>query len=198
MDFFSQNSNCSLSTFFSRPRAEVPSFHQHVEKGNECHKCICFQTCDQDTRDDTNSYTTIFFTLPSMDKGYSVLVAGLAFRLFELSRQSVPSPSVLKRVLALGEISLRLPLLSTIVSRRPVACVSLLEQDSNLQFSDQCKICFCPFPFITSLCANFCSELHDPALKFCSVREFCRCISEWRKLGIVMQLEYKSKYPRHG
>ena len=83
--FFSpQNSNCSMSTFFSRPRAEVTSHHQHVDIGNECHKRICFQTCNHDTRNDVNHYMTMFFILSTIDKEFSTLVAGLAFRLFEL------------------------------------------------------------------------------------------------------------------
>ena len=130
--FFHQNSNCSLNTFFSRPRAGFTSHHHHVDIGIECHKCICFQTCNHDTRDDADNHTTIFFILPSRDKGLKTLVARLAFRLFELSRQSVPSLSVLKRMLALGETSLRLPLLSTKSNGVPWhACVENynLEQD---------------------------------------------------------------------
>ena len=76
--FFLQKSNCSLSTFFSRPRAEVTSHNQHVEKSNECHKCICFQTCNHDTRDDADNYMTIFFILSTTDKEFSAFVARLA------------------------------------------------------------------------------------------------------------------------
>ena len=38
LDFSSQNNNCSLSTFSSRPRAEVTSHQQHVDIGNACNK----------------------------------------------------------------------------------------------------------------------------------------------------------------
>ena len=61
----------------------VSSHRQDVEIGNIGHKCICFQTCNHDTRDDDDNHTTIFFILPSMDKGFWALVAGLASR-FEL------------------------------------------------------------------------------------------------------------------
>ena len=30
---------------------------------------------------------------------------------------------------------------------------------------------FCPLPRVTSLCVNFCSEIHNSALKFCLVKE---------------------------
>ena len=68
--FFTQNSKCSLGTFFSRPPAEVTSHHQHVDVGKDCHNCNCFQTRNHDTRDDADDYTTIFFILPSIDKGF--------------------------------------------------------------------------------------------------------------------------------
>ena len=71
--FFLRHSNWPSSTFHSRPCAEVTSRHQHVEIGNECHKCICFQTCNHDTRDDADNYVTIFFILPTIDKGLLAL-----------------------------------------------------------------------------------------------------------------------------
>ena len=39
---------------------------------------------------------------------------------------------------------------------------------------------------ILRVCANFNLEIHDPALKFRLVREFCRCISEVRWIEIVI------------
>ena len=78
-----QNSNWSLSTFFPTSRW-VSSYRQHVEIGNDSHECICFQTCNHDTRDDVDNLTTIFYILPAVDKEFSALVTGLAFRLFEL------------------------------------------------------------------------------------------------------------------
>ena len=86
--FFSHNSNCSMSTFFSTSRWSC-SYHQLVDIGNDSHVCICFQTCNHDTRDDVDNHTTILFILPAIDKEFSALVAGLAFRLFKLLRQSV-------------------------------------------------------------------------------------------------------------
>ena len=37
--------------------------HQYVEIGNYSNECICFQTCNHDTRVDTDNHTTIFFIL---------------------------------------------------------------------------------------------------------------------------------------
>ena len=62
-----------------------------------------FQTCNHDTRDDVDNHTTIFFIFPAIDKEFWALVAGLAFILFKLFRQSVSSLSVLKSMLAVGE-----------------------------------------------------------------------------------------------
>ena len=50
---------------------------------------------------------------------------------------------------------------------------------------------FRPFPFRTRLCANFCSDSHNPALKLSSVRELQMHL-RGEKLGIVMPLEHKS------
>ena len=90
LDSFLQNRNCSLSTFFSRPRAEVTSHHQHVDMGNECHRCIYFQTCNYDTRDDADNYKTMFWILPTIDKRFSALVAGLDLGRIELFTSVCP------------------------------------------------------------------------------------------------------------
>ena len=74
----------SLSNFFSRPPAGFLLTIQHVDTGNESHKCICFQTCNHDIRDEANNYTTIFYILP--------LVAGLASRLVEPLSSVRPFP----------------------------------------------------------------------------------------------------------
>ena len=74
--------------------------HQHVESGNDCHKCIAFQTCNHDTGEDVDIHTTIFCISPHR-QGSLALVAGLASRHLSFSRQSVLSLSVQKRVLAL-------------------------------------------------------------------------------------------------
>ena len=60
---FSQDSNLSLTTFFSTSRWGC-SYNQLVDIGNESHECICFQTCDHDTRDDVDNHTTIFSSCP--------------------------------------------------------------------------------------------------------------------------------------
>ena len=112
--FFPQNSNCSLTTFFSRPRAEVTSHHQHVDMSNECHRCICFQTCNYDTRDDADNYKTMFFILPTIDKRFSALVAGLALGRIELFYVNLFFHFRYWRGCLLWvRSSLRLPLLST-------------------------------------------------------------------------------------
>ena len=67
---FSKSRLGPLRTFFSRPRAEVTSHHQHVDRGNECHTCICFQTCNHDTPDDADNYMTIFFVLSTINKDF--------------------------------------------------------------------------------------------------------------------------------
>ena len=54
----------------SRPRAEITFHRQHVEIGNDSLECICFQTCNHDTRDDVDNHTTIFFILPTIDKDF--------------------------------------------------------------------------------------------------------------------------------
>ena len=174
-----------LRTFFSRPRAEVTSHHQHVDRGNECHTCICSQTCNHDTPDDADNYMTIFFVLSTIDKEF-----------FNSSRRTGLQTAWVFHVslflhlwywrgyLFLGEIFFASPTSFHIVSRRPVACVcrklqlSLLERDPMVfrrKFFSSLPIgvrkCFCSFPFISSLCANFCSEIHHSALKFCLVRE---------------------------
>ena len=173
----SQNSNCSLSTFFSRPRAEVTSHHQHVEIGNDGHKCICFQTCNHDTRDGADNYMTIFFILSTTDKDFLTPVAGLALRLFEFFHVSLFVHFWYWRGYSLlVRSSLRLPLLSTQSHGVPghaceenYNCIFLNKtQFSNFQISPR-KIC--PFPSVASLCANYYSEIHDPAPKFCLVME---------------------------
>ena len=60
------------------------------------------------TRDDVDNHTTIFFIVPTIDKEFLASVAGLAFRLFKLFRQSVSSLLVLKSMHALGENFLRI------------------------------------------------------------------------------------------
>ena len=82
--FFFQDSNLSLSTFFSTSRWGCSSHHQLVDISNDSRECICFQTCNHDTRDDVDNHATIFFILSTVDKEFSALVVGLAFRLFKL------------------------------------------------------------------------------------------------------------------
>ena len=107
---------------------------------------------------------TIFFHLVNHRQG----ILNASRRSF--SRQSVPSLSEVKRTLVLGEICLRLPLLTTQSHGDPCVenCRCLhLNQPVFLSMYEVCC-----FPFVTSLCVNFCSEIHDPALKFRLVREF--------------------------
>ena len=140
-----------LRTFFSRPRAEVTSHHQHVDRGNECHTCICSQTCHHDTPDDADNYMTIFFVLSTIDKEFVPQVAGPAFRLLEFLTSVCSFTCGLKRILVLGEIFFASPTSFHIVSRRPVACVwkttivsswtrpNSLPPKFFLQSSDRCK-----------------------------------------------------------
>ena len=74
--------------------------HQHVETGNDCHKCIGFQTCNYDTREGAENQTTIFYTLLSMHKEFWLQSQGWPPDLLSSSRQSVPSPVVQKRMSA--------------------------------------------------------------------------------------------------
>ena len=67
--FFLQSSNCSLSTFFSTSRWGC-SYHQFVDTSNDSYECICFQTCNHDTRDDVDNHTTIFFILLAIGNGF--------------------------------------------------------------------------------------------------------------------------------
>ena len=193
--FSSQKSNCSLSTLFSTSRWGC-SYHQLVDTSNDSHECVCFQTCNHDTRGDVDKHTMIFFILSTKDKGFSAWVVGLAFRLFKL----FPSVCVFhfryRRVcLLLGENFLRISTsFHTSVSSwtRPNCC--LLKTFISLPLGVRIVR---PFPFIASLYANLCSEILDPALKFYSVREILMDLRV-EITGIVMPLEYKSKYPRHG
>ena len=119
----------------------VSSHHQRVEIGNDGHECICFQTCNHDTRDDVDNHTTIFLhlALPPIDKGFLAPVAGLASRLFELFTS------------VLGEIFLRLPLLPAMSHCLPWhACVEnykclflnktqMSSAENILQSSARCK-----------------------------------------------------------
>ena len=175
---FSQNSNCSLSTFFSRPRAEVTSHQQHVDIGNACNKKnICFQTCNHDTRDDADKHTTIFFILSTTDKDFN------SSRKTGLQTVWVFHVSLFlhflywKKHLFWMRISCVSSLHSTLSSRSPVACgcrklqASLLERDqlssteNILQSSARCK------NFALSFYYEPMRKLL-PALKFYSVREF--------------------------
>ena len=42
-----------------------------MDESNDSHECICFQTCDHDTRDDADNHTTRFFKLPTITKEFS-------------------------------------------------------------------------------------------------------------------------------
>ena len=65
--FSFQNRNCSLNTL----SCWVSPHQQHVHTHNYCHGCTCFQTCDYDTREDVNSYTTLFCILRPWKKNFS-------------------------------------------------------------------------------------------------------------------------------
>ena len=102
-----------MSTFFSTS-CWVSSHHQHVETGNDSHICICSRLVTT-THGMMSIVTQCFFILPAIDKDFGASVARLAFRLHKLFRQSVPSLSVLKSMLALGENFLRLSTSSHVV-----------------------------------------------------------------------------------
>ena len=159
----------------------VPSFfdlaltlllhHQHVDASNECHKCIRFQTCNHDTRDDADNHVTIFFIFTS--------VCSFTF--------------------GTEEDTCRVPWHACAENYNCLFLNIVFRLKNFLQSPDRCKkICFCPFPFITSLCANFCSEIHRSALKCCLVRDFLADASPTRDNSELSCLEYKSQYPRHG
>ena len=150
-------------------------------------------------------------------KGFWTPVAGLAFRLWSFSRQSVTSLSVLKRMLVLGELSLRLPLLSTQSHGVPWhACVEnykclFLNKTNCLPlktfFSLPLGVRMLHLSFrhdstlereILRLCANFCSEIHDPILKISFGQEIFADASPRRDNSELPCLEYKSQYPRYG
>ena len=58
--FFFQHSNC----------AGFPFTVRLVDIGNDSHKCICFQTCNHDRRDDVDTHTTTFFHLAHNRQGF--------------------------------------------------------------------------------------------------------------------------------
>ena len=192
-----------MSTFFSRPRAEVTSHHQHVDTGNECHKCTCFQTCNHDTRVDANHYMTMLFILSTIDKEFSTLVTGLAFGLFELFTSVCSSTFGTEEDTCSRWDLFSSPTPFHIVSRRPVACLcgklqlSLFEQNSILQFSDQCKKClslsFCYEPLRKLLLGH---SRSSSAILF-GQRIFADAFPR-RDNSELSCLEYKSQYPRHG
>ena len=134
----SQNSNWSLSTFFSASR--WVSSHHHVDTSNDSHECICFQTCNHGTRDDVESCATIFFILTTVDKGFSASIEGLAFGLFKLSTSvCVFTFGTEEDARSRWDLLCVSPLHPTLSSRSPVACVcirklqaSLLEQDPSV------------------------------------------------------------------
>ena len=170
--------------FFSRSQLilDYPSFR--LCAGNDSHDCICFQTCNHDTRDDVDNHTTIFFILPTI------------FKLF-------PSVCVYHSRYWRGCL-----LLDANFLRKTTSFVwrnlqtSLPEQDPivftlKTFFSLPPSERFVrPTHLFRAFKQKFCSEIHDTALKFCSVRELQMHL-RGKKLGIVMPLEYKSKYPRH-
>ena len=166
-----------MSTFFSTSRWSC-SYHQLVDTGNDSHVCICFQTCNHDTRDDVDNHTTIFFILPAIDKKFSALVAELAFRLFKLLRHSVSftfgtEENACSRwhFLAYLHFIPRCPhglpwhACAENYKRLFLNKTQLFSAVFILESSARCKF-FSPFPFITSLCGNFWWEIHDPALNF--------------------------------
>ena len=46
---------------------DAPFWH---EVSNDSHECICFQTCNHDTRDDVENHITIFFILSEINKEF--------------------------------------------------------------------------------------------------------------------------------
>ena len=193
--FFPRNGDCSLSTFFSRPRAEVTSHHQHVDFSNECHKCICFPTCNYDTRDDADNYTTVFFILSTIDKGFLTL----ALRLFELFTSVCSFTFGTEEDACSKWVFPASPTFFHIVSRRPVACVcrkktafvsswtrpnSLpLKTFSSLPLGARIvPLSFCHGPLrwlLLGISRSSSEILFGQGI-------FCRCIYEERQLGIVM------------
>ena len=120
--FSSQNSNWSLSTFFSASR--WVSSHHHVDTSNDSHECICFQTCNHGTRDDVESCATIFFILTTVDKGFSASIEGLAFGLFKISTSvCVFTFGTEEDARSRWDLLCVSPLHPTLSSRSPVACV---------------------------------------------------------------------------
>ena len=163
----------------------------HARLENCWHECICFQTRNHDTVDDASNHTTIFFILATVEKEFSALVTGLA-GLYIVQAFSVSlclSLSVLKKMLASRWEFLAYLLFILTLSRGmrvlKTAGVSSWTRPNCLPlkpfFSLPLGVRFLiPFLFITSLCTNFCSENHDPAVNSAWSGNY-RCTSEWRK-----------------
>ena len=79
MEFFLSESQLLLGCSLSSTSCWVSPHHQHVDTGNYCHKCTCFQTSNHDTREDVENHTTIFYILshPHHRQGILAPVAGL-------------------------------------------------------------------------------------------------------------------------
>ena len=126
-----QDHNCSLSTLSSTSCWACPH-HQHVESSNVCHKCIGFHTCHHDTREGAANHT-IFYMLLSTHSESWLQSQGWPLDLLSSTRQSVPSPSVQKRMLArylltrssagLRPDPLAFSTSSCMISRFPEACL---------------------------------------------------------------------------
>ena len=79
LEFFLSESQLLLGCSLSSTSCWVSPHHQHVDTGNYCHKCTCFQTSNHDTREDVENHTTIFYILlhPLHRQGILAPVAGL-------------------------------------------------------------------------------------------------------------------------
>ena len=173
----------------------VSSYHRLVDICKDSHECICFQTCNHDIRNDVDKHTTIFFILPTSDKGFSALVARLAFRLFKLfTSVCFFSFGTEEYACSRWEFLACLYFHPTFSSRSPVACVcnsaAIIKSYSSKSeksfpviyfglmrsFSEAgCFDFLDPLQYeneILRFCANFNLDNHDPALKFRLVMEF--------------------------
>ena len=164
------------------------SYHQLVDLGNDGYECICFQTCNHDTRDDVDNHTTIFFILPTIDKEFWASVARLAFGLFKL----FPSVCVFhfrywRGCLLRDENFLRISASFHVIltvsrgmrvykttSVPPWTRPNLSSAEIILQSSAQCKI-VSPFPLLRAFAQTSARKFTIHLWSFIRLGNFYRC-----------------------
>ena len=184
--FFLSEKQLILEYLLLRPRAEVASHLQHVEIGNNSLECICFRTCNHDTRDDVENHTTIFASCPQET------VAGLALRdCSNFLHQPISSLSVLMSALARGENYIHLSTSFQIVltvsrgirvenyKRLFVNKTQLPSAENILQSSARCKI-FSPSSLNCEPLRKLLLGNSRSGSEILFSQEFCTCICKER------------------